>query len=674
MRLTMIAPIVVTFQDGMPKVNGNYGRLIDGLTSHFTAIQVLAAAVAQDDPTYYPGGRSLYQYSIAAPNAHITPIPASLPRDRPLKKATALLRRVRPYWCAIQAADVVYIAMPGMSALMACGLCRARRKPYILYYGSDWESLAPFLARWGTERSPALVFYRRLASWAESIPIRQSLFTLATGGRLRERLRRYGSRVFETRPMLAIGPSDFLERDDTCSGTPVRALYVGALLPSKGVHYLIDAMAELRDRRMPITLTLVGVAEPEYSAQLRKHVAARGLSGAVTFVGFVSDVDALLDNYRQADLFVLPTLSEGFPRVLYEAMSQSLPVVATSIPPIAEALRSDEEAVLVAPGSSSALADGIERIVRDGGLRRRLIAQGRVYAAARITAATTADQVALLTAEHLPGFRSREKLEEWARTYYSRSEAYKDRLASKWTENWKAVFARYVDPLVAGCLPGGLALDLGCGAGQTTSLLESGGLKVVGADMFLAALAAFPEGRRTERLHLVNCDAARLPFASNAFHAVGTYAMLEHVTDAEKVLDEMRRVLRPAGRLVVSGPNMLSPFHAIRLWVHGLRTGSFHPDGTIRAILWKTYWSLRKAVSRGHTFLYRQPHVQGLEFPGSDYDAVCLVNPFDLVHWARSRQLEVVRVAEASSRAGKLVEVLMPYLAGGVCLIARKKA
>jgi glycosyltransferase involved in cell wall biosynthesis/ubiquinone/menaquinone biosynthesis C-methylase UbiE len=674
MRLTMITPMVVTSQDGTQRVNGNYGRLVDGLAKHFSFIHVLGAVPAWRDPTYYPDGTSFYRYSIISQNVNITPIPISLSTDNPWKKAVAWLRRLRPYRTAILATDVVYIAMPGFSSLMAYALCRVYRKPYILYYGSDWESQAAFMARWGTSRSPAFVLYRWLAAWAEGIPIRHCLFTLVTGLRLRERLSRYGPRVYETRPMLAIGPADFLDREDTCDGTPVRALYVGSLLPGKGVQYLIDAMAGLRDRQIAVTLTLVGAAEAEYVAKLKEQVTGLGLADVVTLAGFVNDIDALLGLYRQADLLVLPTLSEGFPRVLYEAMSQSLPIVATSIPPIAEALRADGEAVLVTPGSSSALADGIERVVRDGDLRRRLIAQGRAYAAARITAASTADQVALLTEEHLPGFRFREKLQQWARTYYSRSEAYQERLDSKWTDEWKAVFAGYVTPLVAGCTPGGLALDLGCGAGQTSSLIESAGLQVVGADIFLSALAGFPEARRTERIHLVNCDAAILPFANEAFRVVGSYAMLEHVTDAEKVLDEMLRVLRPGGRLVVSGPNMLSPFHAIRLWARGLRTGSSHPDGTIAAILSKSYWSFRKAISREYRFLYRQPHVEGLEFPGSDYDAVCLVNPFDLVRWSHSRKLEVSQVAEASSKAGKVVEVLAPYLAGGVCLVARKKA
>jgi len=328
--------------------------------------------------------------------------------------------------------------------------------------------------------------------------------------------------------------------------------------------------------------------------------------------------------------------------------------------------------LLVPPGSAEAMADGIENVVRDPALRRSLIVHGRAFAQSKVGSRTTAQQILELLKEHYPPWKLSGRLEDWAREYYSKSTAYEARLASKWSEGWQGPFSRYVEPMAAHSPAGGTALDLGCGGAQTTFLLASSGLKATGADLFFRALRSVPADKQIASLSLVNCDAGQLPFADAGYDVVGAYAMLEHATNAERVLDEMHRVLRPGGWLVVAGPNMLSPFHALRLWLASLRSGKPHPDGTLHEVASRLFASIRRALSSSVRFPYRHPHVKGLEFPGSDYDAVCMVNPFDLLRWARSCKMEVERFAEASSREGRLVQSLLPHLAGGICLVARK--
>lgn len=672
MRLAFLVPVIATLDNGTYRVNANYGRLIDSLAEHFGVIDVLASIPTLNDETYYPGGRSLYRNSIAAPNVHIAPVPMSLSTDRPLKKAAVWLRRLPHYWRAIRLADVAYIVMPGFSSLMAYALCRLLRKPYILYYGSDWVGHVPFMTRWGSDRSASRAIYQRLARWAEVLPVRRSLFTLATGPRLREHLSRFGPGVFETRPMLAIGPADFFERQDTRGDKAVEVLYVGALLPRKGVHFLIEAMAELQRRRLSVHLTLAGAAEVAYASHLRHEVAAKNLDATVTFAGFVSEVDELLRLYREADLLVLPTLSEGFPRVVYEAMSQSLPVVATSIPAIAAAVEDGRQALLVRPGSSDALADAIERIATQPDLRRRLIANGFAFASARLTGTSTGQQIIDLLEQFPVAAAGSAGLRRWARTYYSQSDEYRDRLTSKWSNSWAANFREYIGALSAVAPPGGRILDLGCGGGQTTSALSAAGFRAVGADLFLGALKEFPPEMRSRGLSLVNCDAAELPFRSESFGSAGSYTMLEHVPDAETVLGELDRVLEPGQSLVICGPNMLSPFHIARLWWKSKRTGRRHPDGTVSGVLLRVWLSITKALSRQPRFLYRRPMTQGLEFAGSDYDAICLVNPFDVIYWLRARGYQARNRPTGASRAGRLLARTMPNLSGGLCIVARK--
>jgi len=411
MRLCLIAPIVLTSEGGTFRVNGNYGRLIGELAGRFEFIDVVAGQARPTDRTYYPLGKSLYTYPLPSGNVRATLVAVSTPGMSPFQKGWVWLRRIVPFYRALRRADLVYLAMPGFSGFTAFVICRLLRRPYFLYYASEWQSLAPFLARWGRGTSWILAFYRRLAGWAETVPIHHSLFTLAAGSYLQERLHGHGPRVLAANPMVSLQRSDFSEREDTCQSLPITILYVGSLIRRKGVHVLVRALADLEKRGLDPRLVLVGPGDEDYRDVLHEEARSLGVESKVSFEGYVTEWDRLLRLYRAADVFALATESEGFPRVLYEAMSQGLPVVATSIPAIAQSLTAGREALLVPPGSAQAMADGIERLVQDPGLRRSLIADGRSFAQSRLTSRTTARQILELLEEAFPAWKLSGRLE-----------------------------------------------------------------------------------------------------------------------------------------------------------------------------------------------------------------------------------------------------------------------
>jgi glycosyltransferase involved in cell wall biosynthesis len=167
---------------------------------------------------------------------------------------------------------------------------------------------------------------------------------------------------------------DCFEREDTCQGETITCLFAGGLIPRKGLVYLIEAIAALREKGLPVELRLAG--EGEQRKELEDLVRELGLTDAVEFLGHVTNGSALWEAYRNADIFVLPTLAEGFPRVLYEAMSQSLPIVATKVSGIPYLLQDRESALLIEPEDTVALATAIEAVATQPELRRRLIAAG----------------------------------------------------------------------------------------------------------------------------------------------------------------------------------------------------------------------------------------------------------------------------------------------------------
>jgi glycosyltransferase involved in cell wall biosynthesis len=170
-----------------------------------------------------------------------------------------------------------------------------------------------------------------------------------------------------------VGAGDIWVRESTALHEPIRLLYVGALLEKKAVHLLVESVAKLASD-VNITLALVGSGPTE--VQLRAQALQLGIDERVTFVGSVGSDIELMKHYRAADVFVMPSSAEGVPRVLLEAMAQSLPVVSTAVGGVPDLIRDGWNGVLVEPNSVGALCTAIRSVVHDQTLRQRLMARG----------------------------------------------------------------------------------------------------------------------------------------------------------------------------------------------------------------------------------------------------------------------------------------------------------
>lgn len=150
-------------------------------------------------------------------------------------------------------------------------------------------------------------------------------------------------------------------------------LYAGRLRTRKAVAVLVEAFAELRSRRVA---SLVVAGDGEHREALEARVRALGLEGSVRFLGAVPRPD-MLRWYATADLFCLPSLYEGFPVAILEAMAAGLPVVSTTVSGIPEAVADGETGLLVPPENAAALAGALQRLADDEVLRRRMGEAGK---------------------------------------------------------------------------------------------------------------------------------------------------------------------------------------------------------------------------------------------------------------------------------------------------------
>ena len=142
-----------------------------------------------------------------------------------------------------------------------------------------------------------------------------------------------------------------------------KAVFVGRLTTQKGVDLLLRAWAQLVEPRQ-----LILVGEGAERSSLEALGSELDLDN-VTFTGSTNDVRSYL---QQADLFVLPSRSEGIPNALLEAMACGLPVVASAVGGIPDVVQDGESGLLVPPDDVPALAGAIGRLLADSDLRRQM--------------------------------------------------------------------------------------------------------------------------------------------------------------------------------------------------------------------------------------------------------------------------------------------------------------
>jgi glycosyltransferase involved in cell wall biosynthesis len=229
------------------------------------------------------------------------------------------------------------------------------------------------LARQGPLGRARLGALRRLASAfvAVSDPIRDELLG---AGIPPDRIRRIPNGV-DTRRFAPAGVGERKgERASLGVAEGPVAVYSGRLSPEKGVDVLLDAWAQARRREVRGTLCVVGDG-PEREA-LEARAATLGVAGSVRFAGATAEVPRWL---RAADVFVLPSRTEGLSVAFLEAMACGLAIVATDVGGTREAA-GPGGAVMVPPERPDALADGLAEVLRDPDRARALGATARARA------------------------------------------------------------------------------------------------------------------------------------------------------------------------------------------------------------------------------------------------------------------------------------------------------
>ena len=344
---------------------GAYARYVLEFARHFDAVTVLAPTT--DRPTYFSG------VPLDAPNVTVAALPYFETHAQAYLRAPRIVRVFREYAAAL---DVINARGTAPLAYVLWWLTRKRGVPFLYHFSSDpFEMIARSPKYRGLRRWFARAAYGFEFAIQKAITRRNYAFT--DGAALCDRLRRFTPNV-EPIVLSTLLPEDYRRRTDSCTGPSVRILYVGYLRQGKGLGDLIEAVGILRRGGRNVELELVG--QGELRDALVSQARRLGVDQHVHFRGYLALGPALNAGYDAADVFALPSLSEGSPRVVLEALGHSLPVVATPVGNIAELLDGGRRGVLVPMNDPLALAAGLARVIDEPEFRRQCMRAGYDFA------------------------------------------------------------------------------------------------------------------------------------------------------------------------------------------------------------------------------------------------------------------------------------------------------
>jgi glycosyltransferase involved in cell wall biosynthesis len=154
---------------------------------------------------------------------------------------------------------------------------------------------------------------------------------------------------------------------------PLRLLFVGTWLYRKGIHYLAEAFAQLAARNADLQLTVAGCVLPEEA--VRKFFPAQ-MQSRIQVIPFVRR-DDMPELYAEHDIYFFPSLVEGMPLTLLEAMATGMPVVTTNSSGMADVVEDEVNGLLVPAADTASLVEATDRLCSSVELREKLGSVGQ---------------------------------------------------------------------------------------------------------------------------------------------------------------------------------------------------------------------------------------------------------------------------------------------------------
>ncbi|MEM3570215.1 MAG: glycosyltransferase [Candidatus Jordarchaeales archaeon] len=270
--------------------------------------------------------------------------------------------------------DVLWLRYPAAYATELWSICRAQGVP--CFYEIVVDTMLHF--KTSNKLSLTVKWLSMALAWWHEREMRHIATLTPTVAVAKSLAQKFGDGKVRWLPASTVKETEFYYRDDTCIKPPYKVLYVGGLRPEKSVETLIEATSILLSRSYSVELHIVGDGDQREELQL---LAGRLLpASSCYFHGFRSEPAEIDQFYCEADIFALSSLTEGFPRVILEAMARGLPVVATDIVGIPDLVKHRQTGMLVPVRTPLRLAEAIAELIENAVLRKQVIAEGYTVA------------------------------------------------------------------------------------------------------------------------------------------------------------------------------------------------------------------------------------------------------------------------------------------------------
>ena len=249
-----------------------------------------------------------------------------------------------------------YIYFPGYVPIIVSLYCLIFNRPFGLYVRGGWDR-----SKWYKR-----VYWKLLFSKAS--------FILTTGGAFSRLLMPFNNMVDEVVPMMKFSKNDLEPKYNYEKNTTLNLLFVGRIEKTKGVFVLVEAIQKIiKENSADVCLMIVGGGDHEDKRALESVINDNNLSLQIKLMGQIKEPEILKKYFKEADIFVFPSYyNEGFPRVLYEAMSFGLPIITTPLDGIVDMLKDNNNCLYAEKEQSDSLCQQIMKLNEDELLRKRL--------------------------------------------------------------------------------------------------------------------------------------------------------------------------------------------------------------------------------------------------------------------------------------------------------------
>lgn len=259
---------------------------------------------------------------------------------------------------ARRAMSSIYIHYPSRNGAFAAAFSRLIGLPYNLYVRVS-------------------VPLTGLQGYLNRANLRGANYCLVTGSWLLSRVARFNPNSELVVPMMNVKPEDLVLSDvEPTVEHPSKLLFIGRPTIEKGVHIFIQALRSLRDNDIAVVGKIIGSLTTSEQRILEQEIAELGLQECVTYVPGAPP-EAIRIEISEATALILPSGAEGFPRVIYEALTLGTPVIAYNLPNYEGFLVDGENALLCGELNPEAFACAAHQLLHDPLLARKLSAEGR---------------------------------------------------------------------------------------------------------------------------------------------------------------------------------------------------------------------------------------------------------------------------------------------------------